>query len=180
MFITKPGKPVSFKYKWEGRFNKMKAKDVKKFVGDFEAGTLEPFWKSEDEPPVPTIEGRTQIVGSTWDKYVNDLDNDVLVLYYTNWCHHCELVGFMMSKLSKFIFENKIENITAGDFNEQLNEVAGLEIDGYPTMILYPMGENKKNTIQYKGDRSLEDVMNWLYEHSVAFQRYKKRSEEGD
>ena len=85
-----------------------------------------------------------------------------------------------MAKLSKFIFENEIENITAADFNEELNEVAGLEIDGYPTMILYPMGENKKNTIQYHGDRSLEDVTNWLYEHSVAFQRFKKRSEEGN
>ena len=180
MFITKPGKPVSFKYKWEGRFNKMKATHVTQFVRDFKAGTLEPFWKSEDEPPVPTIEGRTQIVGSTWDHYVNNLDNDVLVLYYTNWCHHCELAGFTMAKLSKFIFENEIENITAGDFNEELNEVAGLEIDGYPTMILYPMGENKKNTIQYHGDRSLEDVTNWLYEHSVAFQRYQKRSEEGN
>ena len=93
----------------------------------------------------------------------------MLVLYYTIWCHHCDLVGLTMSKLTKFIWENKIENIIAGDFNEELNEVAGLEIDGYPTMILYPMGENKKNPIQYKGDRSLEHVKDWLYEHSVAF-----------
>ena len=169
MFITKPGKPVTFKYRWEGKFNKLKVDDVTKFVKDFKAGTLEPFWKSEEIPPVPTVEGRTQIVGSTWDEYVNNLDNDVLVLYYTNWCHHCELVGAMMSKLSKFIFTEEIENFIAADFNEELNEVAGLEIDGYPTMILYPMGENKKNTITYKGDRTLEHVTDWLYKHSVAF-----------
>ena len=85
-----------------------------------------------------------------------------------------------MSKLSKWIYENEIENFIAADFNEELNEVAGLEIDGYPTMILYPMGENKKNSIQYKGDRSLEDVTDWLYKHSEAFKKYQKRSEEGD
>ena len=63
MYITRPGHPVSLKYRWEGKFNKMKTKDVTKFVRDFKAGTLEPFYKSEEIPPVPTIEGRTQFVG---------------------------------------------------------------------------------------------------------------------
>ena len=169
MFITKPGLPVTFKYKWEGNFKKIKAADVTKFVNDFKAGSLVPFYKSEDEPPIPTIEGRTQLVGSTWDYYVNNPENDVLVLYYTNWCHHCDLVGMTLSKLGKFIYKEGIENFIAADMNEELNEVAGLEIDGYPTMILYPMGENKKNSIQYRGDRSIEDVTEWLFKHSTAF-----------
>ena len=63
MYIAKPGKPVTLKYRWEGKFNKMKVTHVTKFVRDFKAGTLEPFYKSEDKPPIPTIEGRTQIVG---------------------------------------------------------------------------------------------------------------------
>ena len=170
IYITKPGKPVTFKYKWEGDFKRMKVDHVSKFVRDFKAGTLEPFYKSEEEPPVPTIEGRTQIVGSTWDSIVNNLDNDVLVLYYTNWCHHCEQVGFELSKLGKFIFNNEIKNFIAGDFNEEHNEVAGLEIDGYPTIILYPMGENKKKSIQFRGnDRTVDDLLKWLYKHSTAF-----------
>ena len=52
-----------------------------------------------------------------------------------------------LSKLGMFIYKEGIENFIASDMNEELNEVAGLEIDGYPTMILYPMGENKKNSI---------------------------------
>ena len=169
MYITKPGKPVTFKYKWEGKFNKIKVADVTKFVRDFKAGALEPFFKSEDKPPIPTVEGRTQIVGSTWDYFVNNLENDVLVLYYTSWCHHCDFVGMTMSKLAKFIHKEEIENFIVADFNEEKNEVAGLEIDGYPTMILYPMGENKKKSITYSGDRTIEDVTDWLYKNSVAF-----------
>ena len=169
MYITKPGKPVTFKYKWEGDFKRMKVDHVAKFVRDFKAGTHPPFFKSEDEPPVPTIEGRTQIVGSTWDSIVNNPDNDVMVLYYTNWCNHCDQVGFELSKLAKFIYKHDIKNFIAADFNEEYNEAAGLEIDGYPTIRLYPMGENKKNYVQFFGnDRTMDDILNWLYKHSTA------------
>jgi thiol-disulfide isomerase/thioredoxin len=64
-------------------------KSVKQFLGDFEAGKLEPYLRSEAEPegnsgPVKVI------VGSTFDAQVRNAGHWVFLEAYAPWCGHCK------------------------------------------------------------------------------------------
>jgi protein disulfide-isomerase A1 len=64
-------------------------KSVKQFLGDLEAGKLEPYLRSEAEPednsgPVKVI------VGSTFDAQVRNAGHWVFLEAYAPWCGHCK------------------------------------------------------------------------------------------
>lgn len=45
-----------------------------------------------------------------------------------------------------------------------MNEVEGVKITGYPTLMFYP--KNNKEGIMYSGNRDLESMKLWLEENS--------------
>lgn len=108
----------------------------------------------------------TTVVGKNWEKVVKDETKDVLVKYYAPWCGHCKALAPTWESLGG---ETKdIEDLVIAKFDATANEVAGLEIRGYPTLKYYP--KNDKSGIDYSGDRELEDFKKWLSENSSAYQ----------
>lgn len=53
-------------------------------------------------------------------------------------------------------------------FDATVNEVAGLEIRGYPTLKFYP--KDNKDGVDYSGERDLAAFQAWLGENSTAYQ----------
>lgn len=130
-----PDLPVT-KYKLDER-KEITAETIGAFVADFFADELKPYFKSEPEPKLATQNGLTKIVGSTHASIVNDPTQDVFVFYYAPWCSHCKEY---LPVWERFADEDadKYHTLTIGKFDATANEVEGLTLKEYPTLIYYP------------------------------------------
>jgi protein disulfide-isomerase A1 len=153
------------KFVWEGDVSSMTVDNVKSFVSDFKAGNLKPHLKSAARPEADTVDGLTTLVGSSFEELVNDASKDVLVKYYAPWCGHCKALAPVWDELAKDT--EGIEDLLIAKFDATENEVAGLDIRGYPTLKFYP--KDNKAGVDYSGDRALDDFKKWLGENSSAY-----------
>ena len=161
------------KFVWEGDAKAITGDDVAKFVGDFKAGALSPHLKSAERPVPDNVEGVTTLVGSSWDEIVNDPTKDVLVKYYAPWCGHCKALAPIWEELGKDV--EGIEDLVIAKFDATENEVAGLEIKGYPTLKFYP--KDNKAGVDYGAEREFGDFKVWLAENSSAYQAARPATE---
>ena len=153
------------KFVWEGDVSSMTVDNVKSFVTDFKAGNLKPHLKSAARPEADTVDGLTTLVGSSFEELVNDASKDVLVKYYAPWCGHCKSLAPHWATVAE---ETKdIEDLVIAKFDATENEVAGLEIRGYPTLKFYPKGSS--TAVDYDGERETEGIKQWLANNSEVY-----------
>lgn len=153
------------KYVWPGEVAAVDTATIKQYVQDFKDKKLTPHLKSE-EIPEPNDGGVTILVGKNFDKIVKDETKDVLVKYYAPWCGHCKALAPVWDQLGDDLKD--IEDLVIAKFDATANEVAGLEIRGYPTLKFYPKAN--KEGVDYSGDRELDDFKKWFSENSSAYQ----------
>ena len=105
------------------------------------------------------------LVGKNWEQVVKDETKDVLVKYYAPWCGHCKALAPTWDELAVAVKD--IPDLVIAKFDATANEVAGLEIRGYPTLKFYP--KDNKAGVDYNAGRELGDFKTWLGENSSAY-----------
>lgn len=70
----------------------------------------------------------------------------------------------MFEILAKYLAEASAD-ITVFKMDATENEVEGLQISSFPTIILFP-NSNKKNHIDFRGDQTFENLLKFLREYS--------------
>ena len=153
------------KYAYDGDSKTLTAAQITGFLDDFTNGKLQPHLKSEPIPDPQTVDGVTTLVGKSWEDVVKDTSKDVLVKYYAPWCGHCKALAPVWEELGKDV--EGIEDLVIAKFDATTNEVAGLDVRGYPTLKFYP--KDNKDGVDYSGDRQLPDFKKWLGENSSAY-----------
>lgn len=131
--------------------------DITQFVEKFKEGELEPIVKSE---PIPETQDSAvyHLVGHEHDKIVKS-DKDVLVKYYAPWCGHCKKLAPTFEELAE-LYEGK--DVVIAKLDHTLNDVEGVEIQGYPTLVLFPADGSEP--IYYENARSLEAMVEFIKE----------------
>ena len=153
------------KFQHPGAVSELTVESIGSYVQDVLDGKVKPFLKSE-KPVDNTGKPVTVIVGENFEEIVKDTSKDVLVKYYAPWCGHCKALAPTWESLAKDV--EGIEDLVIAKFDATANEVAGLEIRGYPTLKFYP--KDNKAGVDYDGERKLEDFQKWLGTHSSAYQ----------
>ncbi len=135
---------------------------IQAFVAKVESGEVNKLLKSAPVPenndkPVKTL------VGSTYKSLVLGDDKEYLVKIYAPWCGHCKSIAPHFEAAAAAISNNP--NIVLADFDGTLNEVEGVEISGYPTILWY--GKDKTaEPIPFNGERDTEGIIDWIKDHS--------------
>mmetsp|Transcript_100389 Transcript_100389/g.279630 ORF Transcript_100389/g.279630 Transcript_100389/m.279630 type:complete len:412 (-) Transcript_100389:84-1319(-) len=137
---------------------------VVQFISDYEKGRLTPWLRSEPEPTAEdqALDPVDILVGTTFKKVAEDTKKDVLVDFYAPWCGHCRKFEPHYRGLARKLKHVKSLRITKMDATR--NEVEGMMIAGFPTIMLFPSGGLPKKTVQYHGNREEDDMVRWLQE----------------
>uniref|UniRef100_A0A7S3SXQ9 protein disulfide-isomerase n=1 Tax=Strombidinopsis acuminata TaxID=141414 RepID=A0A7S3SXQ9_9SPIT len=161
------------KFRYDNDINALNVEALGAWVDDFKAGKLSPFLKSEDVPEVQ--DGPVQvIVGKNFDQVVMDSSKDVLVKYYAPWCGHCKKLAPIWEELAQHFAD--VNDLVIAKFDATVNEVDGVDIRSYPTLIYYP--KDNKAGISYSEGRELDDFKAYLNENSAAVKAHSEQHTE--
>ncbi|KRX09006.1 Thioredoxin-like fold [Pseudocohnilembus persalinus] len=145
---------------------------LENFVQKYNKNELKAVYFSED---IPATQDKPvyQLVGKSFNEQVLESEKTVFVKFYAPWCGHCQEMAPVYEQLAEHYKDN--ENILIADIDFTKNEVPGVEIEGFPTLLLYVSG-NKQKPADYYGDRSLEDMIQFIRYHTDS--EFKKQIDE--
>jgi len=85
-----------------------------------------------------------------------------LTMYYADWCGHCQTAKPEFAKLgSTQTIGGKVVNIKMVNPETQPDEVAGVNIRGFPTIVL----KNGDKVVEYAGHRTHDALLAFLQEN---------------
>lgn len=98
-----------------------------------------------------------------------DEEKDVFVEFYAPWCGtvefilgHCKKLAPIWEELGEKV---KHDNIVIAKMDAASNDAPSVEIQGFPTIILFKAKDNKQVT--FSGDRSVGGFYDFLVENAV-------------
>jgi protein disulfide-isomerase A1 len=112
----------------------------------------------------------TQITAAEFDKIVLDPKKDVLLEVFSPTCGHCQQFAPTWAQFNDVLKQadsatHDVIAVRMDGLNEMLPASAGFQLAGFPTVKLYKAENNAaglKNMIDYNGDRSLQDLINFI------------------
>lgn len=105
-----------------------------------------------------------ELTKETFDSVVLSPEKDVMVLFYAEWCQHCNRFRETYQRLGQ-IFQRDAEHVVIARFNaakaknSEISERYGIR--GFPTLYFFPKGEDKVPVI-YNGKRTVPDLLSYL------------------
>lgn len=129
---------------------------VSAFVESFIAGSVAPSVKSEPIPTEQASGAAHVVVAHSYADVVMDPSRDVLLEFYAPWCGHCKSLAPKYDELAR-LFAPHAARVTIAKVDATLNDVPD-EIQGFPTIKLYPAGSKDKVAVDYTGPRTVEDL----------------------
>jgi len=150
----------SEKYNFDGEA--ITGEALASFVTRVQSGKVDPFLKSA---PIPESndEAVRVVVGKNFKQVVLDSHQEVLVEFYAPWCGHCKHLAPHFEEAAQRISNNP--NILIAKVDSTENEVAGIDIQGFPTLKFW--GKDKTaEPIDYNGERTADGIVQWLKEHT--------------
>ena len=144
------------KYKIEGELNE---KNILNFVNDWENKKIKSYIKSSEEPKENNGDVFI-VVGNTFEKEVINNNKDIMVLFYSPWCYYCKTLLPKYEEIAKKLKE-KNNKLILMKINAIENEVESFENYGFPKIKFYP-GNKKDKPIDYKGNKSVEEIIEFI------------------
>lgn len=141
---------------------------VKEWVNKFVNGELQPTIKSEEIPA--TNDGPVKvIVAKSFNDIVLDNTKDVLLEFYAPWCGHCKSLAPTYEKLGESF--SGVPSVIIAKIDATANDIdPKYGVRGFPTIKFFP-ADNKNEPVDYNGDRTLEDLKQFVEDNaSIKFE----------
>merc|ERR1712107_109603 len=147
---------------------------LKEFLTQMQAGSLEPYLKSEAVPD-NSANAVKVAVAKNFDELVTKSEKDVLVEFYAPWCGHCKKLTPIYDELGEKMADEDVEIVkmdaTANDVPPQY------DVKGFPTLYWLPKGSKKPTS--YNGGREIDDFIKYIAEHaSDELKGYDRKGKE--
>ncbi|XP_018328109.1 thioredoxin domain-containing protein 5 homolog [Agrilus planipennis] len=99
------------------------------------------------------------------DNFKKDIEKGItLVKFFAPWCGHCKRLAPTWEELAKRFSDSKQARIAKVDCTVDANKplCSEEEVDGFPTIFMY---KNGAKVTEYDGDRSLDDLQEFVNKH---------------
>ena len=161
------------KYKMEGELNE---DNILKFVNDWENNKIKSYIKSAEEPKDNNGDVFI-VVGKTFEKEVLQNDKDIMLLLYSPLCYNCKALLPKYEELAKLLKKDNPKLILA-KIDAIENEVESIQTSGYPKIKFFPGNKKDKSPIDYNGDNTLYDIIQFINKYAMNKIIIKDHSEE--
>lgn len=133
------------------------------FMNDLQAGSLEPYQKSEPIPEDNSGNVKTA-VAKNFDDLVTNNEKDVLIEFYAPWCGHCKKLAPIYDELGDKLADEDVEIVK---FDATANDVPPtFEVRGFPTLFWVPK-DKKDSPVKYESGRELDDFIKYIAKHAT-------------
>jgi len=132
------------------------------FVTKYFAGELEPALNSEEIPEDWDKEPVKVLVGKNFKEVALNKDKHVFVEFYAPWCGHCKSLAPTWDELATKFESN--DKIVIAKMDSTANEVAAVQIQGFPTLKFFPAGSDE--IIDYNGGRTLDALVEFVNKYT--------------
>nr|XP_051698082.1 protein disulfide-isomerase A2 isoform X1 [Oryctolagus cuniculus] len=119
----------------------------------------QPYLLSQDVPPDWDQRPVKTLVGKNFEQVAYDEAKNVFVKFYAPWCSHCKEMAPAWEALAEKYRDR--EDIVIAELDATANELEGLRVAGFPTLLYFPAGPGRK-VIEYKSSRDLETFSQFL------------------
>jgi len=144
------------------------------FLKAFEAGSLEPYLKSEAVPE--NNDGPVKVaVAKNFQALVTDSTKDILIEFYAPWCGHCKKLAPIYDELGQ---KMEGENVDIVKMDATANDVPpGFDVRGFPTIFWLP--KDTKKAVAYNGGREVTDFIKFIAEKATdELNKYDRKGSE--
>lgn len=134
---------------------------IQTFLAKVERGEISKFLKSapipeDDDQPVKTL------VGKNYNDILAD-QREYLVKIHAPWSGDSKRIAPHFVAAAAALSNNP--NIVLAELDGTLNEVEGVEITGYPTVLWYSKDKNAE-PIKFSGGKDTEGIIDWIKDHT--------------
>ena len=136
---------------------------LSKFIGDWKAGSLQSFMKSQEIPAESHDNNVRVLVAKNFKEVVMDSKKDVLVEFYAPWCGHCKKLAPEYSKVAKKFKGSGSLLICKIDATE--NEFENFDIQEFPTIKFFPA--NNKDGIDFIGKKDALSIEKFVVDNAA-------------
>ena len=142
---------------------KVTSESVKKFYESFKQGTAQREYKKGPIPSDSERYGMVRVVShDTFEEDVIQSPTYDMVMFQAPWCPHCKKLKPVWYDLA--LRTTQMGNVRFSMIDGTKNEVAGVEVSGYPSIYFFKKGD-KKNPVQYNGGRDADSFGKFLKEN---------------
>jgi len=138
--------------------DKFSIESVLAFAKEVLAGKAAKYVKSEPEPAA-SDDAVVTVVGTTFDRIVNDESKDVFIEFYAPWCGHCKQLAPKWEELAKKMQAQ--DSLVIAKVDATANDIpAKYGVRGYPTIFLQK--NDGSEPVKYEGGREVKEMQAWL------------------
>ncbi|KAK3034770.1 hypothetical protein RJ639_032283, partial [Escallonia herrerae] len=147
---------------------------IASWVKEYKDGNVHPFKKSE---PIPEVNNEPVkvVVADNFEDMVFNSGKNVFLEFYAPWCGHCKKLAPILNEVA-LSFESDADvliakiDATANDFPSE-----PFDVKGYPTLYFKSASGNLS---QYDGDRTKEDIVEFIQKNKDKTTQQSSAKEE--
>lgn len=135
------------------------------FLKQYDAGHLQAWTLSQPRPSDEEQEGAIfEVVGSTFQEEVRNVNESVLLWVYAPWCGFCKKVQDPFQKVARAIAGNPFLRVVRLNWDKNMIPPPNhFHIHGVPAFFLLPQGKKDYPELFHEaGDLKSDDLMKWL------------------
>jgi len=139
------------------------ADNLKTFVQSFRSGGAERYYMTAEVPSETPRGSVRELVSKNYDQVINDPTLNVFVQFYFPWSEASIKLEPAWNALAYRFRDAK--NVVIAKVNVDENDIEGVDLIDFPTLLFYPEGTNKK-AIKYDSQPNIKNIQNFVFTHA--------------